>query len=220
MKLFLLFIALCVFPHCIFSQSNYQFDFLNRLTAVTLSNGTQIQYTYDELGNRISKTISGGGYSISGQVLYAKPAGGVAMNNMQLKLKNSNGDIIQTVSSSVLGNYQFSNVPNGTYTIVPGTTLTWAASAATSLDLFLFQQDLLGITPLGTFYKLAGDVNMSSTTTSLDLYLIQSRILGISSTFTSGDWLFENAAVTILGGNQVKNLNTLMYGDANGSYNP
>jgi YD repeat-containing protein len=40
-----------------FSQTTYQYDNLNRLTQVNYSNGTSVVYTYDELGNRIKKTI-------------------------------------------------------------------------------------------------------------------------------------------------------------------
>jgi YD repeat-containing protein len=42
-----------------FSQVTYQYDNLNRLQKVTYPNGTTVDYTYDELGNRISKTVSG-----------------------------------------------------------------------------------------------------------------------------------------------------------------
>ena len=44
----------------LFSQTidlTYQYDPLNRLTLVTYPDGTQIQYEYDELGNRLSKTV-------------------------------------------------------------------------------------------------------------------------------------------------------------------
>lgn len=40
----------------IYGQNSYTYDNLNRLKTATLSNGTQIQYTYDELGNRLTKT--------------------------------------------------------------------------------------------------------------------------------------------------------------------
>ena len=38
--------------------TNYIYDDLNRLTQVTYSNGTTINYTYDALGNRLSKTVT------------------------------------------------------------------------------------------------------------------------------------------------------------------
>lgn len=202
------------------SQNTYTYDNLNRLKTATLSNGTQIQYIYDELGNRTVKGVTGGGYNISGQVVYARPAGAVAMNNMQIQLRNSSDAVVQTVTTNSSGNYQFTNISNGAYTITLGSSPPWSLTAVTSFDLYLFQRDIVGVTPLGTFYKQAGDVDKNATTNSYDLYLIQRRIVGLSSSFASGDWLFENAAVTVSGSNVNKTLNLLMYGDANGSYNP
>ena len=38
-------------------QTSYEYDNLNRLSKVVFSNGINYEYTYDELGNRLSKTI-------------------------------------------------------------------------------------------------------------------------------------------------------------------
>ena len=38
----------------------YEYDALNRLTQVTYSNGVTVTYTYDNLGNRLSKKVVGG----------------------------------------------------------------------------------------------------------------------------------------------------------------
>lgn len=45
-----------------FAQStvSYKYDANNRLTKETYSNGTMVTYTYDELGNRLSKKVIGG----------------------------------------------------------------------------------------------------------------------------------------------------------------
>jgi len=37
--------------------NNYKYDNLNRISQVTYANGTMINYTYDELGNRLSKIV-------------------------------------------------------------------------------------------------------------------------------------------------------------------
>ena len=42
-----------------FSQVTYQYDNLNRLSQVTYDNGLTITYAYDELSNRLTKTVSG-----------------------------------------------------------------------------------------------------------------------------------------------------------------
>lgn len=45
-----------------FAQSTttkYEYDANNRLTQVTYSNGVTVSYTYDALGNRLSKKVTG-----------------------------------------------------------------------------------------------------------------------------------------------------------------
>ena len=42
-----------------FAQT-YEYDDNNRLTKVTYPNGATVSYTYDDLGNRLSKTVTGG----------------------------------------------------------------------------------------------------------------------------------------------------------------
>ena len=42
-----------------FAQTTYTYDDLNRLTSVTYSNGVTVSYTYDALGNRTSKKVTG-----------------------------------------------------------------------------------------------------------------------------------------------------------------
>ncbi len=221
-KISLIAIILCLLHINVLPQQIVVYDYnnCNQLSSSIQSSNTQITYTYDELGNRLTKVVTGGGYQISGQVSYAKQTGAVVLPNMQLKLKNSNGDIIQTTTSNASGNYTFTGVPNGTYTIVPGNTIPWSNLAVNSYDPYLYQLDIVGTSPLSVFRRRSGDVDNSGNTNSYDCYLIQCRIVGISTSFLSGDWLLEDQQVTINGSNLVKNLSALMFGDADGSYNP
>ena len=50
-----------------FAQT-YTYDSNNRLTKVVYDNGTTINYSYDALGNRISKTVTGSTAGIMGDV--------------------------------------------------------------------------------------------------------------------------------------------------------
>lgn len=45
-----------------------EYDTNNRLTQVTYSNGVTVTYTYDHLGNRLSKKVSSGADFIRGDV--------------------------------------------------------------------------------------------------------------------------------------------------------
>lgn len=46
----------------------YEYDALNRLTQVTYGNGVTVSYTYDALGNRLSKKVTGSLVVISGDL--------------------------------------------------------------------------------------------------------------------------------------------------------
>lgn len=72
MKKRLLLSILLVFIGMIYlnaqSKISYEYDNLYRLTKVTYSNGTIVSYTYDALGNRISKKVTGSPAEIRGDV--------------------------------------------------------------------------------------------------------------------------------------------------------
>ena len=41
------------------TKNKYEYDDNNRLTKITYSNGVTVSYTYDALGNRLSKSVTG-----------------------------------------------------------------------------------------------------------------------------------------------------------------
>lgn len=61
----IVFVSLQTFAQ---GTTKYKYDENNRLTQVTYSNGVTISYTYDALGNRLSKTISGASQKKSADV--------------------------------------------------------------------------------------------------------------------------------------------------------
>ena len=52
----ILFVTLQTFSQ---GRVKYEYDANNRLTQVTYSNGVTVSYTYDALGNRLSKKVTG-----------------------------------------------------------------------------------------------------------------------------------------------------------------
>ena len=62
-QIIIIFIAALLFATMqTFAQSTkttYEYDAMYRLTKVIYSNGVTVSYTYDELGNRTSKTVNG-----------------------------------------------------------------------------------------------------------------------------------------------------------------
>lgn len=59
MKTRVFYILAFLFPSLLTLAQNYTYDNLNRLTKVVYQNGTTVSYTYDELGNRTSKEVTG-----------------------------------------------------------------------------------------------------------------------------------------------------------------
>ena len=58
-KIIVLIIALLALCNVWAQNSQYEYDQLQRITSVTYSDGVTISYTYDALGNRLSKTVTG-----------------------------------------------------------------------------------------------------------------------------------------------------------------
>lgn len=58
-KIVLIIVAICI-PFVVFGQllTTYEYDELNRLVQVDYPNGQRVEYEYDALGNRISRTVS------------------------------------------------------------------------------------------------------------------------------------------------------------------
>jgi len=168
---------------------------------------------------KIQKAPSGGSaaYNLSGTITYPNasltPLGGITIN-----LKNAGGTIIATTTSNASGNYSFTNLANGNYTLEPSSSKIWGG--VTAADVLLYKKHIANIAFLSGIFLAAGDVNASGGLTAADVLLIKKRIAFVTNSFVVGDWLFNNIPVTINGSNATQNFNGLCFGDANGSYNP
>ncbi len=56
----IIFICIIIFAalQSIAQSNTYQYDNLDRLTKETYANGTEVTYTYDDVGNRLSMSVS------------------------------------------------------------------------------------------------------------------------------------------------------------------
>lgn len=161
--------------------------------------------------------VSTGGHNISGAVTYANITA-TPLNNLTIDLKNSNGTTIATTTTDVSGNYLFTNVPSGNYTL--GVTSTKAWGGVTATDVLLYKKHIANISLLTGIYLASGDVNGTGELTASDVLLIKKRIIFIINSFPVGDWLFNNQPITVENSNVTASFNGLTYGDANGSYLP
>ncbi|MCD4680912.1 MAG: hypothetical protein K8S00_11045 [Bacteroidales bacterium] len=157
-------------------------------------------------------------YSLSGEVFYDNSATS-PLNNTWVNLfdivSNSNLDSVYT---DINGNYIFNNLDNGNYLICANTEKTWGGVNAT--DALVVRRHIVGFEPLNDLPLVAADVNNTSSITSADALQILRRTIGLSSSFASGDWVFDTNFIFINNGNQIIDMKGLCVGDVNQSYNP
>jgi len=157
------------------------------------------------------------GRTLSGSIQYPNSAH-TPLNNVLLNLKNSSGITVATTLTNQTGNYTFIGLPDGAYTLHPSTTKSWGGVSAA--DVLLYKKHIAFISSLSGIFLASGDVNVSGDLTASDILIIRKRIATILNSFPSGDWLFNNAPITINGSNVVYNFDGLVYGDANGTFVP
>ena len=119
----------------------YRYDKLNRLSMIINENGTEITYTYDGVGNRLTLGGGVGAYIVTGTVKDAKGAG---ISGVTMTLA---GSASRTATTNAAGAYVFTAVANGTYTLIPGksgVTFTPARRAVTVSGGNMPGQDFTG----------------------------------------------------------------------------
>ncbi|HNY07296.1 MAG TPA: cohesin domain-containing protein, partial [Bacteroidales bacterium] len=156
-------------------------------------------------------------HNISGVINYPKSTP-VPLSNIDLTLKDNNGTVVASTTTGADGSYNFASISDGDYTLTPSTTKAWGGVSAT--DVLLYKKHIAGISTLTGIFLNSGDVNGSGSLSASDILLIKKRIAGMVSSFSVGDWLFDNTPVTVSGNDVIQNFNGLVYGDANASYTP
>ena len=159
--------------------------------------------------------LASGNFTIGITITYPKPTP-VPLNDIQVDLKDNGGNVIQT-GTSINGQLEFTDVPEGNYTLAPTTTKPWGG--VTAGDVLLYKKHIAGISLLDGIFLASGDVNASGTLTASDVLLIKKRIASIINSFSVGDWIFDNLPLNVTT-NMSVDLHGLIYGDANASYNP
>jgi hypothetical protein len=137
-------------------------------------------------------------------------------------LNNSSGQSAGNSIPDGVGNFSFTGLSNGTYSLKPVVTLPWGNSGVNVTDVLMYKQFIAKSRTLSAFRERAGDVNGSGLPVNVtDVLLIMRRLGDPSKTFTAGDWLFDNTTAVINNADiSGHNLLGLCYGDANGSFIP
>lgn len=110
------------------SQTNTisKYDSFNRLIQVANSNGTVVKYTYDELGNRISKVITTATYAISTSV---SPSAGGTVSGSGSFTSGQSCTLIATANTG----YAFTNWTEGSTIVSTNSSYSFTVSGARTL---------------------------------------------------------------------------------------
>lgn len=186
-----------------------------RFTIVSDGSVTGDGFYFDDIA--VTTIGAPSGHMVNGLVSYPNPEN-TPLSEVQLNLKNEQGYVVSNTVTNSSGNYSFTGIADGNYTIEAGASKPWGG--VTASDVLLFKKHIAGITPLSGIFLASGDVNGNGSVTASDVLLIRKRIATIINSFSVGDWLFDPDPLTVNGGNVTQSFNGLTYGDANGSYQP
>jgi len=202
---------------------------------VVNSTGNTTQYTGGYLGWSVGESVVGttsastiiitqgflgilaSGETVSGTVTYPN-TDNAPLDNLTVNLVNSTGFIVKTATTNANGNFSFTGVNAGDYSLDVSTTKPWGGVSAA--DVLLYKKHIANISFLTGIFLASGDVNGSGGLSASDVLLIKKRIASIISSFSVGDWLFNDLPFNVGSGNIIQNFNGIIYGDANHSYIP
>ncbi|MEZ4963079.1 MAG: proprotein convertase P-domain-containing protein [Saprospiraceae bacterium] len=114
------------------------------------------------------------------------------VQHVGISVNAAGGGTSLAATTSAAGTYNLATVPVGNdYTITPALDVN-PLNGVTTFDLVLISKHILGITPLGSPYKIiAADANKSNTVTTFDLVEIRKLILFINNDFPNNtSWRF------------------------------
>ncbi len=158
------------------------------------------------------------GTNLSGTIVYDNSAQST-LSNCEVRLLNGQGTAVQTATTNASGQYSFSLVPAGTYTISTTTNRTWGG--VNSTDALNVARHFSNTQLLAGIRVNAADVNASNSINATDALQISRRTVSQISSFTAGNWYFQSPSVTLSGGSvQQAAIKGLCVGDVNGSFNP
>lgn len=109
----------------------------------------------------------------------------------EIPVRLAGDGFVETVSCDSAGQFGFSDVPAGAYTLTPANNAKWLNGVST-YDLVLISRHILGLQALSSPYKiLAADANRSGSVTTFDIVQLRKLILGILDTLPgSTSWRF------------------------------
>lgn len=113
--------------------------------------------------------------------------------NVDVELVDNTNNVVATAVTNYNGEYEFTNIPNGEFIIVPDANLP--VGNIDLVDASLILQYLLGITTLNDYQFDAADVNNSGSVTFTDYMLVLIGYILQGTPFPTDEWQFEQLTV-------------------------
>jgi hypothetical protein len=123
---------------------------------------------------------------------------------------------VGTATTNASGDYNYSGITSGTYTITTACTEPYTYSTNVG-DVNVVLDHILGTSLTGIYY-LAGEVSGDGDINVSDMNLMIDNIIGATSGYPIDDWLFEDQSITITNGVGSVSYLGVMAGDADGSH--
>ncbi len=177
-------------------------------------------YVSDSIGCQISDQVFitiDMSRNIFGYVTYDNTAS-TPMTNVRIEVRTAQNVAVDTAYTDTQGHYTFTDLPTGSFILKGFTDKPFGGVNSTDALLILkhfVQMQLL------TGHKLpASDVDGTNYINAIDALYVSKRFTGQLSSFITGDWYFSPQSFTIPTNVAQFDIKSLVYGDANGSYNP
>ncbi|MHC1705933.1 MAG: kelch repeat-containing protein [Bacteroidales bacterium] len=155
--------------------------------------------------------------TVSGTLTYDNSAS-TPLNACTVELL-SGSDVVQSAVTTNGGQFFFTNVLPGSFSIRVSSNNTWGGGNA--VDALQIMRHFVGSTTLTGLRLSAADVDNSASINAVDALAVMRRFVGMISTFNAGNWVFEIPAINVNAGDTITvNIKGICYGDVDGSFNP
>jgi len=161
-------------------------------------------------------------YQIQGTIKYENNTQ-TPMNNCIVQLRDASGQQVAQTTTDSLGNFVFSGLSNGNYSLNITTSKSWGGVNISDVNLIRLHLNNLqsSFTPLTGIRLLAANVNQDNFVNIVDANQIRRRLNNITPyTWTAPDYVFYPTTIEINGADVYIDIKSLCSGDINGSYTP
>ena len=119
------------------------------------------------------------------------------LSDIKVILMNQTNQIVATTTTDSDGNYSFTDIPSGNYSIKASSNKT--SHGYTMQDCFSLLLHISGFLPFNNIQLLAADVDNNNIVDRNDLNLMIAAWANPSITFPAGNWKFETSYFTAAG---------------------